>query len=66
MLRDKGIFVSKKQSHEVDEYFITKNKKNFFIVANFCNLSTEVKARLKDEYYVIYEHDHKYLKGSPV
>ena len=63
MLRDKGIFVSKKQSHEVDEHFITKNKKNFFIVANFCNLSTEVKARLKDEYYVIYEHDHKYLKG---
>ena len=63
MFREKGIFLVKRQSHQVDASYIRKNTKNFFIVANFCNLSPEAKKALRSESYVIYEHDHKYLKS---
>ena len=37
------------------------NKKNFFIIGNFISLSEQNKRLLKNEEYLIYEHDHKYL-----
>jgi len=39
------------------------NKKNIFIVSNFTSLSETNKAKLINEEYIIYEHDHKYLKS---
>jgi GT2 family glycosyltransferase len=41
--------------------FIELNKDNFFIIANFVNLSEATKNSLLDKKYIIYEHDHKYL-----
>jgi len=38
------------------------NKNNFFIVSNFASLSDNHKSKLQNERYIIYEHDHKYLK----
>ena len=63
MFRSKKISIIKKQSHEVDALYIKKNTRSFFIVANFCNLRSEARAALAQEDYVIYEHDHKYLKS---
>ena len=39
------------------------NKKYFFIISNFVSLSEAHKIGLKNEEYIIYEHDHKYLKS---
>ena len=53
--------VKKIQSHILNSSFVTENKKSFFIVSNFMNLSDECKSALMKTNYVIYEHDHKYL-----
>tara|TARA_B100000700_G_C15063260_1_gene867501 strand:- start:7980 stop:8846 length:867 start_codon:yes stop_codon:yes gene_type:complete len=34
-----------------------------FLISNFVSLSDVAKARLENEEYIIYEHDHKYLKS---
>ena len=39
------------------------NKNNFFIVGNFVSLSEQNKIKLQKENYIIYEHDHKYIKS---
>jgi len=44
--------------------FVEKNLNSFFIVANFFQLSEDVKAALSKTTYVILEHDHKYLKSN--
>ena len=36
---------------------------NVFIVGNFITLSEENKKLLREEKYIIYEHDHKYVKS---
>lgn len=36
---------------------------NFFIVGNFISLSEKNKQLLQKEEYIIYEHDHKYIKS---
>lgn len=38
-------------------------KKYFFIVSNFVSLQERYRDALTSERYVIYEHDHKYLKS---
>ena len=63
ILRGSGCKVEKKNCHFVDKDYIRKNSNSWFIVSNFVNLSEEVKLLLQDEKYVIYEHDHKYLKS---
>ena len=40
----------------------TLDKKNIFLISNFASLSPENKKLLENEYYIIYEHDHKYIK----
>ena len=39
------------------------DKNNFFIVGNFISLSEQHKTMLQKEKYIIYEHDHKYIKS---
>ena len=58
-LRTRGYQVTSKHSHSpinLEEY-------DFFIVSNFINMPEEVKESLYDRDYIIYEHDHKYLKN---
>tara|TARA_R110000824_G_scaffold211022_4_gene396899 strand:+ start:2426 stop:4021 length:1596 start_codon:yes stop_codon:yes gene_type:complete len=49
-------------SHLVTLPFIESHTGLNFIVGNFLNLSPASQRRLRRERYVIYEHDHKYLK----
>lgn len=39
------------------------NKGNFFIISNFTLMNEDVKKSLCRERYIIYEHDHKYIKS---
>ena len=63
ILISKGHEVVKRQSHQVDVSYIDKNKDNNFIVANFVNLHQDCIDALLKTSYIIYEHDHKYLKS---
>ena len=64
ILQSKGHEVLKIQSHLVNENYIkTKNKEGYcFIVSNFINMSPACLNYLRECKYIIYEHDHKYLK----
>ena len=58
-LRTRGYQIDPKRSGDpidLEEY-------DFFIVSNFINMPEEIKESLYDKDYVIYEHDHKYLKN---
>ncbi len=55
--------VQKKHSHEVTQEFIEENKEKKFIISNFINLREDCKESLRKTTYLIYEHDHKYLKS---
>lgn len=51
------------QSHLITRDFLQENRNSLFIISNFLNLSFECKAYIRDNCsYIIYEHDHKYLK----
>ncbi len=64
LLQNRGYKVQKLLSQEVSLDTIDKNRDSRFIVANFIGLQEECKKKLVDDgcKYVIYEHDHKYLK----
>jgi GT2 family glycosyltransferase len=62
MLRGKDYNVEKIQSHFVDEQFLEKNRESFFIISNFLGIKHHLREHLCDYDYVIYEHDHKYIK----
>ena len=56
--------VLKIRSHEVNVKFLEENKDNKFIIANFINLNKDCREYLsKTCSYLVYEHDHKYLKS---
>jgi len=61
-LSEKKYDIVTKRSHEVTTSFIEENADKFFIVANFTHLSREAIERLQTTRYVIYEHDHKYIR----
>jgi hypothetical protein len=63
ILLSQGYTVHKLQSHLVTRSVIEASRDSVFIVANFINLSEEVKSTLQSRKYIIYEHDHKYLKS---
>ena len=63
ILISQGHSVEKIQSHLVTPSFIENNKIHNFIVANFINVHAELLEKLRDTNYIIYEHDHKYLKS---
>ena len=56
--------VTKINSHNCSPHILqTISDDTGFIIANFINLSEECKQILiKDKRYIIYEHDHKYIK----
>ena len=56
--------VIKKKSALIDLSFLKRNKDSFFIVSGFLGMRPDVKqALINDHKYIIYEHDHKYLKS---
>lgn len=62
-LQKKKHEVIKIHSHEVSKEFLESLLDYKIIVANFINLSQECKNYISENrQYVIYEHDHKYLK----
>jgi hypothetical protein len=52
------------KSQTVTPQFIRDNKDCFFIIANFFLLQENCKKELYDKTYVIFEHDHKYIKSN--
>jgi hypothetical protein len=60
-LKKRGINFIKKRSSEVNEEIIIQNE--MFIISNFTALSDRIKNILMLKKYIIYEHDHKYIKS---
>ena len=60
---DKDYDVQKIRSNDVTIDFLKENKNSFFIISNFINLKISCKDYINDLNYVIYEHDHKYVKS---
>ena len=64
LLIENGATVNKVRSNLLNLEFLENNKDSFFIISNFVNLSTNlinfISSNLK---YMIYEHDHKYLRS---
>ena len=59
-----GHSVKKIQSNQLNLDTLLRNPDSFLIISNFVNMSIEVKKEIeKNRIYVIYEHDHKYLKS---
>jgi len=52
------------KSQAVNPAYINQNADCFFIVANFFLLSEQSKRELSNKTYVIFEHDHKYIKSN--
>ena len=65
ILRERDSHVLEIKSNRLTPEFISEcSKKVKFIVANFVMLSRESKTMLEnDREYIIYEHDHKYVKS---
>jgi len=61
-LRNSGTEVTTFHSHQCSLEVLERFHGARFIVSNFINLSEAVKRALGREKYIIYEHDHKYLK----
>ena len=62
LLEEQGFNVEKKYCRDISPAVIEANKDKKFIIGNFVQLSEESKRALHDKHYIIYEHDHKYLK----
>ena len=63
LLIKNGNSVTKIKSYKVTLSFLEKANNCVFIVSNFAQLSEEIKSALITKKYVIYEHDHKYLRS---
>jgi hypothetical protein len=63
MLAQDGHEVLKINSHQVTPEFIDRNIDAKFIIANFVNLKPDLINKLYNTRYIIYEHDHKYLRS---
>jgi hypothetical protein len=65
ILRDRGTHVLEVKSNLLTPLFISEcSMEAKFIVSNFVMLSEESKAILQDDReYIIYEHDHKYIRS---
>ena len=55
--------VSKVFCHHITPFFISSNRDSNFIIANFVKLDPACMEVFSQTNYVIYEHDHKYLRA---
>mgnify|MGYP003652638726 CR=1 FL=1 len=61
--RNKGVIVKEVHCKDLTIQYLKNNKELNFIVANFVSLSPETMDYMTNNLnYIIYEHDHKYLK----
>jgi len=63
ILTANGHHIIKLNSHNLTESFIKNNKEAHFIIANFVNIRPYLLERFYDKKYIIYEHDHKYMRS---
>lgn len=64
LLHERGFNITTFKSSNISVKILEKNKKSFYIISNFVMLPQQCKEYLqKNCNYVIYEHDHKYLKS---
>lgn len=65
ILQKRGLNVTKKRSGEINLNYLKTIKPNTkIIISNFINLQNESKQFILNNFdYVIYEHDHKYLRN---
>ena len=64
ILTSQGHKVRKYKSNKINKSIIQNLKDCYFIISNFINLNQQSKDYITDNCkYIIYEHDHKYLKG---
>ena len=64
LLRESGIEVLCLKSQDITISFLDSNSESFYIISNFLALKAEVKNHITQNCkYLIYEHDHKYLKN---
>ena len=61
-LQEKGEEVKSIHSHNLTLEVLERLSGADFIVGNFLNMSESTRRALAREKYIIYEHDHKYLK----
>jgi len=61
MLIDRGHSIERIHSHNAT--LDTLKNHDFFIVSNFINLKRDVLENIQSKKYIIYEHDHKYIKS---
>ena len=64
LMLSKGIKINRKRSREVtQDYLISLKKDTKIIISNFIQLSEASKNYIINNFdYVVYEHDHKYLR----
>jgi hypothetical protein len=62
-LRRRGHTVVEQKSSHITSEYITEHWDYNFIVGNFVHLPEEIKRSLASFSYIIYEHDHKYLRN---
>jgi hypothetical protein len=63
MESERGDSIVKVTCTDVDLSFVRDNQNEKFIISNFVNLQETVKEYISENCtYIIYEHDHKYLK----
>ena len=62
ILKQNNSEVIKIKSQDVTVHMLEENRDSFFIISNFINLAENVKAAMVALKYIIYEHDHKYLR----
>jgi len=63
ILKNKGYDIVEKQSRFITLNFLKSCKDSFVILSNFVEMPIMCREFLMDMDYVIYEHDHKYLKS---
>lgn len=64
ILESDGYRIIKKRSQEVTLSFLKQYHGSKIILSNFAFIKEEIKRKINEDFiYVIYEHDHKYLRS---
>ena len=61
VLEERSIEVKKIKSIDINEKIIEENQ--FFIISNFCLIDQKLIKFFYNKKYILYEHDHKYIKN---